>query len=204
MKMTIQHLAQTPLLLRVVFVYVGIFLANHVVHAVEFDFSALSSFAHSNQIQTRATSTVPYKNPNKSMPTALVIEAVKLDLDILPSTYNTTSESQIIGRNTVRFATTSMHPNYHTGTTLLYSRADLPVVEKTQMLAPGDIAVITTSDNREFHYRYITSANILPSNIPVLSKVTKEPRLILITHERQGSEYRKAYYFEIIPKREAI
>lgn len=193
-----KHLSRTPLLLRVVFAYVGIFIAGWGIHAYEFDVLVRQSSVPKNTASDIRTVRLSHSQVTGSHPVTLRIDAIRLEQDIHAGSYNYESGTWALSDDAVQFATMTTPPNHRSGTTLLYGHNTWRVLEKTAMLQQGDLAIVTTSDEREYQYRYTKSASVLPSNTTILSESTKEPRLVLMTCEGWNNEHRRLYYFEII------
>lgn len=199
MKMIVNHLARTPLLIRVVFVYVCIFVGNLGIDSL-LRFDAI--YTTDQTATNRPLAFTSNLKPQRAVGTPLLLEIDSIDLrrSILPGEYSPATDSWTLSNDSVYFATMTTPPNVHTGTTLLYGHNTWKVLEKVNALQKGDTATVTTDREETFTYRYTGSTSVLPNNTSVLSEASKTPRLVVMTCEGWYNERRQLHYFELTRK----
>ena len=183
---------RTPLLIKVVFLYVLTF----------------ASFAGWHQLKQEPlppTTQVAYATPSDTVvavpllygkPARLQIKRLGIDLPILPGRYQTESNTWELSNDNVHYALTSHLPNNKYGNTVLYGHNRNDVLGKTNGLRTYDELVITTTNGRKFTYVYMDDAKVNPTNTQVFAEGAKSSRVTLLTCSGAWNQERRLMVFE--------
>ncbi len=132
-----------------------------------------------------------------SLPLNIEIDALGVKVEVIKGYYNTVTQDWTLTKNAAQYAVISPQPNQQEGNTFIYGHARSVVFGKLPLLKVGDMATITTTDNKVFMYRFNHSYTVNPADNSVL-KYSGPPILTLQTCSGIRYQNRTMYEFEFV------
>lgn len=147
--------------------------------------------------QTKATQ--PTTATVSGLPVHLTIRRLGISFPIAKGYYNIASQNWTLDSNHVFIdAYTNPNPIIGAGQTtdvFIYGHNFNNVLGKTTEMVPGDILTLTTDNGYVFHYYFVTSTAVIPSNVSVLTLESKQYPVMLVTCTGLWDQDRRIMYF---------
>ena len=193
MSMVQTTIAKTPLILKVVSLYVVIasvlWTVDHYVQAPR----PVTGATTYKVIQTKQVDATI-----SGQPAQIKIERLGITLPILDGAYNPVDDSWTLTDTAAHFATMTTQPNNKQGNTFIYGHNTQPVFEPVKDIVAGDLLTITTTNGHVFNYTYVNDVSVTPDQTSVLNPESALPKLTLMTCEGIFSETRRIMHFDFI------
>ena len=190
-----QIVSQTPLFIRVVFVYV--LIAAPISLAI--NHKSEPTLANINTAQTKVVKVE--KKPAQvfvtAKPTKLTIPSLNISLDIIDGSYDSLTDQWTLSDYQVQYATMTPLLSQKSGTTMIYGHATNEVLGPTASLAEGDLAYIEGDNGKTFVYSYTASTDVNPTDTSILNSGDSSPKLALMTCSGLFNEVRRIMYFDL-------
>jgi LPXTG-site transpeptidase (sortase) family protein len=128
-------------------------------------------------------------------PIGISIPSLKINLQVIPGTYNPDTGTWTLTLNKAQFAVYSVQPNNESGDTFIYGHYRREVFAYLHLIKPGAQALITTSNNYIFSYSFQTTAALDPTDTSIFA-YQGPPRLTVQTCSGSLFQHRQLYYFQ--------
>lgn len=194
MQLVKNTISNTPLILRVVCLYVLVTTPILSLRAIAQPVVSASS------VKIPITKTIAKKVSTKpaiiGYPERIIIKRLGINLPIVEGVYNSQNDTWTLNDYAVHFATITTQPNDQQGHTFLYGHNTIEVLEPVKNIIPGDELQIVTKNKHVFTYQYQNDSSVTPDNTAVLNYTSKKPKLTLMTCEGLFSQTRRLLYFD--------
>ena len=184
----------TPLLLRVVWLYV-------VTGVCLWSVFTLQSYLQPEVVV--ATRVIVPVKPDlhvkkiiSGIPSRITIERLNIDLEVRDGAYNYDTDEWTLSNDATHYAQMTSKANDYRGSTFIYGHNTDAVLARMSGLIVGDIVTIKTANGHTFHYVYRSDDLVPPSVTEVLNDNPPTPRLTVMTCEGIWSQQRRLMYFD--------
>lgn len=195
MKKQIHHvLAKTPLLIRVVSLYVvAASIAGLFWPTLQPTKTAYGEVASISLAQTlpQAQETI------SGRPGRIELPRIGLVRDVVNGNYDSQTHEWTLTDDKVQYAVMTAPVNNKGDQTLIYGHNTSAVLEPVRDVELGDILMITTTDGHVFTYVYSHDRVVDPADTSVLKEHPDKPRVVLMTCEGVWSQTRRLLYFDL-------
>jgi LPXTG-site transpeptidase (sortase) family protein len=186
-------MSKTPLLLKVVSLYVIVGIPLYIVLAPSF----VPPKAYAYTPPKAAVQVVtPKKQVISGNPVEIRIPSLGITLPIINGYYSAATDTWSLTSDKAQFVTTTALPNDSKGDTFIYGHNTVRVFEPTKAITTDDMAYITTDNGHVFQYQYTGDSFVAPTTTSVLSTDPATPKLTLMTCNGILSETRRLLYFD--------
>lgn len=131
------------------------------------------------------------------LPIQLDVARANIHVPVRKGYYNQQTQKWTLSRNDAFYAVMSAPPNEVKGTTFIYGHNRSSVFSRLFSLKVGEVATITTTDNRQFSYRLIRQFTTNPYDSQFLDQVGP-PTLMLQTCSGPNFQNRTLFVFELV------
>ena len=142
--------------------------------------------------------TEPQQNLITGYPVSIFIPgprpALNMNVNIIPGYYDAATGAWTLTTTDAQFVTFSAQPNNITGNTYIYGHYRPNIFAYLHLITPGTIATITANNGYQFHYKYVYTYAVAPSQTAVL-KTSKVPLLTVQTCSGDFFQNRQMYIF---------
>lgn len=195
-------MTKIPLFLRVVSLYVAVFLISFSVFQLSILIDKPVHVALPQPtptiVKTKPSAPIIAKEIIDGEPISLQVERLGVNLPIKNGVYNESTGGWTLSDDAVvYYAKVTVLPNNQRGSTFLYGHNNNRVIEPLSGLIVGDIAVITTTNGHTFKYAYMNDAVVPPDLTSVLYDDPEIPRLTIMTCEGVWSQARRLMFFDL-------
>lgn len=188
-------LAKTPLLMRVVSLYVVIgsltglyFYVAPPVRAVQTAVTApIVSVVEPVPTQPEVISGLPRR---------IELPRIGLMRDVIDGDYDANSQNWTLTDDKAQFAVMTTPANNKAGQTVIYGHNTTAVLEPVRLVQPGDELLVTTDSGRVLVYVYTNDRFVAPTDVSVIYETPETSRVVLMTCEGWLSETRRLLYFD--------
>jgi LPXTG-site transpeptidase (sortase) family protein len=140
---------------------------------------------------------IPKQIPaTQGIPTRVIVDSVGIDLPVQVGSYNPENQSWSLDMASAYYADVSMPINNGNGTTMIYGHAQSAIFETLPQVQPGAEASVYTDTGYIFHYEFISSKQVPPTDVSVFT-ANGPPTLVLQTCIGVYSELRGLYSFKL-------
>lgn len=197
MKKQIHHiLAKTPLLIRVVSLYVviGSFAGLYLYLA-----QPVQAFPKAvvTPVAVRPVEQTPVEPKEISgLPRHIELPRIGLSLDVIDGQYDAATQQWTLTDDKAQFADMTNPINNISGQTMIYGHNSPAVLEPVKDVAVGDELLVTTDTGRVLVYTYSSDRFVYPTDTSVFDEAPATPRVVLMTCEGWLSLTRRLLYFD--------
>jgi LPXTG-site transpeptidase (sortase) family protein len=187
-------ITKMPPVLRVVSLYlVVVALLSLIAYIIQADKPAAAVYAVPMvQVQSPAVESEEISG----VPSKVSIPRLGIDLSIVNGTYDRERDEWTLTDDSVQFASMTSLPSNKNGNTFLYGHNTAAVLQPVKDIIPGDILTVTTTNGRVFTYTYISDMTVTPDQTNVITPISSDPQVTLMTCEGWLSEVRRIMYFK--------
>ncbi len=199
MSVLLQSITKTPLLLRVVALYViagtffwgGSQMVAFQKHSEVVAYqSSVASVAQSKGLATTSAEAI------SGAPVHITMARLAIDLPVQNGEFNKDTGEWTLKDGAAYYATMSALPNNQTGSTFIYGHNDNTAFEAFKDIAVGDVVTLKTDNNHTLRYTYTHDERVTPDATRVLFETSEHPRLALMTCDGIFSNVRRIMYFD--------
>lgn len=130
-------------------------------------------------------------------PVRLDLPSLGLSLQVIDGYFNSQTKTWTLTTNKVQYATITPEPNNAAGNTFIYGHYRRNVFANLYKIAVGDVAVIRTSNDHLFTYRFRSSRITSPNDVALFS-YQGPPILTLQTCTGLFYQNRQLFTFDLI------
>ena len=187
------NLAKTPLILRVVSLYV---VALSVFGTYYYPAEPVQ-VASATVVPQQQTVTVQSQPESiTGLPRRIELSRIGLTREVIDGEHNSVTQEWTLSDDKTHFAVMTSQINDRSGQTLIYGHNTAAVLEPVRDVQLGDELTVTTDNGRIFVYTYSEDRFVEPTDASVLFEQPSNPRVVLMTCEGWLSETRRLLYFD--------
>jgi len=197
MKKQIHHiLAKTPLLMRVVSLYVviGSFAGLYLYFAQPVQAVPKTVVAPAVVKPVEQTPVKPKEI--SGLPRHIELPRIGLSLEVIDGQYDAATQQWTLTDDKAQYADMTSLINNKSGQTMIYGHNTVAVLEPVKDVAVGDELLVTTDTGKTFAYTYSSDRFVYPTDTSVLDEAPAMPRVVLMTCEGWLSLTRRLLYFD--------
>ncbi len=191
MSMVKNTLAKTPLITKVVSLYIVMISTGWILH--QYATPAKPAAITYQVIETKQPAEII-----TGQPTQITIKRLGIDLAVLDGDYNTADDSWTLSDTAAHFATITTLPNNKQGNTFIYGHNTDAVLAPVKDLVTGDLLKVRTTNGHVFNYTYSGDVTVSPDQTSVLSAYSATPQITLMTCQGINNETRRIMHFDFI------
>lgn len=189
-------LAKTPLLVRVVSLYV---LTGFVVGV----YAYVAPVAQAEPVVTSADvqkdqpiAVEAEAEPVTGVPRRIELPRIGLVHEVIDGYYDAIRQDWTLTDDKTQYATMTSPLSDTSGQTMIYGHNTAAVLEPVKNVVAGDELLITDASGRVFVYTYTSDRFVAPTDAAVLYEKPENPRVVLMTCEGWLSTTRRLLYFD--------
>jgi LPXTG-site transpeptidase (sortase) family protein len=130
-------------------------------------------------------------------PNQLSIPNLGIELAVTPGVYNPETREWTLTRDKAQYAVMTPEPNTVGGNTFIYGHYRKGVFSTLHRIKPGDRAIVTTSNGRNFTYVYTANKVVAPNDSSEVLNYQGGPMLTIQTCTGIFFENRQLFFFNL-------
>lgn len=189
-------LAKTPLLLRVVSLYVVIGSVFGIYFYVAPPVKAVPPTV-SVPVVTAVEPVLAQPEVISGVPRRIDLPRIGLVREVIDGTYDAATQTWTLTDDKTQYAVMTKPLNDKAGQTVIYGHNTNAVLELVKQVAVGDELLVTSDNGHTFVYSYTHDRFVDPTDTSVLYEEPDSPRVVLMTCEGWLSTTRRLLYFDL-------